>query len=154
MAKSVWSLTKPWAAQRAPALLRPCHCYNDSHSCHYQEEEKLKLGCESANGTKQKNRKLREDSCELWVTPPPRPPGWTTGEEEPEGGVSRTSTKYWGRQGACLRRSLSMLTSRDQMNSFTALTFLLWRWRSRHGVLHLHGAGLTCWLSRITGLTC
>lgn len=31
----------------------PCHCNNDSDSCHYQEEEKLKLGCESVgNRTK------------------------------------------------------------------------------------------------------
>lgn len=48
MANSVWALTKPWTAVELSAYSRPCHCNNDSDSCHYQEEEKLKLGCESA----------------------------------------------------------------------------------------------------------
>lgn len=48
----------------------PCPCSNDSDSCHYQEEEKLKLGCESVgNQQRQKNWKHREDSCQVWLKP-------------------------------------------------------------------------------------
>lgn len=70
VANSVCALTERWkrvSCHRAPW---PCHCSNDSDSCHYQEEEKLKLGCESVgNQQTQKNRKQGEDSCELWLNP-------------------------------------------------------------------------------------
>lgn len=64
MANSVWALTKPWkAVSRHPAA-----CNNDSDSCHYQEE-KLKLGCESAFSWKpNKTEEQGEETCELWVT--------------------------------------------------------------------------------------
>lgn len=46
----------------------PWHCNNDSDSCHYQEEEKLKLGCESAfNGKPNKTEEQQTDRRLMWT---------------------------------------------------------------------------------------
>lgn len=64
VANSVWALTKPWYSRELSPYSWPCHCNNDSDSCHYQEEEKLKLGCESAfsrkpNKTEEQQKRRR-----------------------------------------------------------------------------------------------
>lgn len=84
MANSVWALTKPWTAVELSAYSRPCHCNNDSDSCHYQEEEKLKLGCESAFSRKPNITEEQQTGRRLMWTMG-LPWRWTTFKEKTVG---------------------------------------------------------------------
>lgn len=65
-------LPRPSLSHMKPCELSPCsrpfHCNNDSDSCHCQEEEKLKLGCESAFSRKPNKKEEQREDSELWVT--------------------------------------------------------------------------------------
>lgn len=78
----------------------PCHCNNDSDSCHYQEEEKLKLGCESTFSWKPNKTEEQQTGRRLM---------WTMGN--PEGG-QHWKKRLWGftePAACCLSSSLGRM---------------------------------------------
>lgn len=67
----------------------PWHCNNDSDSCHYQEEEKLKLGCESAfNGKPNKTEEQQTERRLMWTMGNPE-----DNSEKKDCGVHRANSK-------------------------------------------------------------
>jgi len=91
--------TKPRSSRELSPDSWPCRCNNDSDSCHYQEEEKLKLGCESAFGRKPNKTEEQQTGRRLM---------WTMGN--PGGGQHWRKTVGVHRAGSkCLTSSLGSM---------------------------------------------